>query len=255
MTSAKVQFIGTATTIIRCGPFTILTDPNFLHKGQVAWLGHGLVSRRLTEPAISVDELPELDLVVLSHLHGDHWDRVARRGWDAGLPVIPTPHAAKRLQGRHGFRHAHGLQTWETFAHHKLGQRLTVTALPAIHAHGFVQKLLPPVMGSLIELQSPTGEVQLRFSRRGDPFLFDGIQEISRRYGTVDAAIVHLGGTTLPGGLVVTLDGEQGAELVDLIRPRSVVPVHYDATGFSSPHCRTSARALTNAAWEILFSM
>jgi L-ascorbate metabolism protein UlaG (beta-lactamase superfamily) len=35
------------------------------------------VSRRRTEPAIGVAELPELDAVVLSHLHGDHFDRIA----------------------------------------------------------------------------------------------------------------------------------------------------------------------------------
>jgi L-ascorbate metabolism protein UlaG (beta-lactamase superfamily) len=27
-----------------------------------------------------VTSLPDLDAIVLSHLHGDHWDRIARRG-------------------------------------------------------------------------------------------------------------------------------------------------------------------------------
>jgi L-ascorbate metabolism protein UlaG (beta-lactamase superfamily) len=236
MTTAQVQFIGTATTVIHCGPFTILTDPNFLHKGQIAWLGHGLISRRLTEPAIGVDQLPKLDLVVLSHLHGDHWDRVARRGLDSGLPIVTTPHASKRLQGRHGFRRAHGLRTWETSSHTKSGKTLTITSLPAIHAHGVIERLLPPVMGSLLELHDAAGRLELRLYLTGDTLMFDGIHEIARRYGEIDAAVVHLGGTTLPGGMVVTLDGEQGAELVNLVQPRSVIPVHYDDYGlFRSP--------------------
>jgi hypothetical protein len=37
-----VTFIGTATTLLRLGPFTLLTDPNFLHRGQHAKLGYGL---------------------------------------------------------------------------------------------------------------------------------------------------------------------------------------------------------------------
>ena len=77
---ASIQSIGTATVLLRCGPFVLLTDPNFLHRGQFAWLGRGLVSRRLTEPALQLSELPDLDAVVLSHLHGDHWDPVARPG-------------------------------------------------------------------------------------------------------------------------------------------------------------------------------
>jgi hypothetical protein len=34
-----ITFIGTATTIVRLGSFTVLTDPNFLHRGQRAYLG------------------------------------------------------------------------------------------------------------------------------------------------------------------------------------------------------------------------
>ena len=48
---ATLTFVGTATTLLRLGPFTDLTDPNFLRKGQLAYLGKGLVSRRRTSPA------------------------------------------------------------------------------------------------------------------------------------------------------------------------------------------------------------
>ena len=57
-----ISFIGTATTLIRLGSFTLLTDPNFLHRGQRAYLGKGLWSRRLTDPALSPDALPVLSL-------------------------------------------------------------------------------------------------------------------------------------------------------------------------------------------------
>ncbi len=110
--AGSIEFIGNATTLIRYGDFTLLTDPNFLHRGQRAYLGYGLVSKRLTDPALDVSELPQLDAVLLSHLHGDHWDRVARRGLDRALPILTTPHASRRLQGRPGFRRAMGLRTW-----------------------------------------------------------------------------------------------------------------------------------------------
>jgi hypothetical protein len=60
-TACSLQFIGTATVLLRLGPFTVLTDPNFLHLGERAYLGHGLVSKRLTQPALSIEELPVLD--------------------------------------------------------------------------------------------------------------------------------------------------------------------------------------------------
>jgi L-ascorbate metabolism protein UlaG (beta-lactamase superfamily) len=43
-------FVGNATTVIRYGGFTLLTDPNFLRRGQLAYLGWGLSTRRLREP-------------------------------------------------------------------------------------------------------------------------------------------------------------------------------------------------------------
>ena len=42
-----LTFVGTATTVLRLGSFTLLTDPNFLHRGQRAYLGKGLWTKRL----------------------------------------------------------------------------------------------------------------------------------------------------------------------------------------------------------------
>lgn len=83
---ASLTFVGTATTVLRIGSFTVLTDPNFLHRGQRAYLGKCLWSRRLTEPSMGIPDLPPLDAVLLSHLHGDHFDRVARHQLDRRRP-------------------------------------------------------------------------------------------------------------------------------------------------------------------------
>ncbi len=96
-TGRTLEFIGTATCLLRLGPFTLLTDPNFLHRGQRAYLGKGLWSRRLTEPSLQPAGLPPLDLVLLSHLHGDHFDRIARRELDREVPILSTPEASRRL--------------------------------------------------------------------------------------------------------------------------------------------------------------
>lgn len=232
----SLLFVGNATTVIRYGGFTLLTDPNFLHRGQYAYLGHGLVSRRRTEPACSVAQLPELDAVVLSHLHGDHWDRVARRGLDRGLPIVTTPHASRRLQGWHGFRRAVGLRTWDSHTLVKDGRVLRVTATPGRHGPGRVAALLPPVMGSVLEFGDGDGAVDLRVYVSGDTLMVDELHEIPRRFPDVDLALVHLGGTTLLRTVMVTMDGRQGADLLDLVRPAWTVPIHVDDyTVFRSP--------------------
>lgn len=232
---SEVLFVGNATTLIRHGGFTLLTDPNFLHRGQHAYLGYGLTSRRRTEPALDVGDLPPLDAVVLSHMHGDHWDRITRRGLDRRVPIITTRHAARRLR-RQGFTRAVGLRTWDEHRLHKNGRTLTVTSLPARHAPGPAQFLLPPVMGSMLDFTHPDGRLDLRLHLSGDTLVDPMLCEIPVRFPGIDVALVHLGGTKLLGTLLVTMDGTQGARWVRLIDPRMAVPIHYDDyTVFSSP--------------------
>ncbi|GAA4573508.1 MBL fold metallo-hydrolase [Planotetraspora kaengkrachanensis] len=222
---ASVFFIGNATTIIRCDGFTVLTDPNFLHRGQRANLGWGITTKRRTEPAMDVYELPPLDAVVLSHMHGDHWDRVARRGLDKEVPIITTHQAARRLK-RQGFHNALGLEYWEEHRIQRGDRTLTITATPARHAPGPMQMLLPPCMGSVLDF-TRQGEMDMRLHISGDTIMDPCLAEIPQRFTDIDVGIVHLGGTKILG-MLVSMDGWQGADWIQLIKPASVLPVHYD---------------------------
>lgn len=224
-----LQFIGTATTLLSLGPFRILTDPNFLHQGERAHLGYGLTSKRLTQPALRPDELPPLDAVLLSHLHGDHWDRRARAGIDRSTRVLTTRHAARHLSTWQGFRAAKGLRTWEHTNFDKEGASLRVTAVPARHANNpFLNALLPPVMGSVLEVVATPGSAPRRIYITGDTMPFDELGAIGSRFAPIDLAVVHVGGTTLPGGFIVTMTGRDAVDLLQLLRPAHAVPVHYD---------------------------
>jgi L-ascorbate metabolism protein UlaG (beta-lactamase superfamily) len=235
-----VTFIGNATTLVTADGITLLTDPNFLHRGQHAYLGYGLLSKRLHEPALAIDRLPALDGVLLSHMHGDHWDRVAQNGLDRTLPVITTPHAAKRLR-RRGFGHSVGLDTWQHHTITKGGTTVSVTALPGRHAPTPIDRFLPPVMGSMVEVSPAAGPTR-RLYISGDTLLIEELGEIPRRFPDVDAGVLHLGGTRLPFGrhlrfgLTVTMDGTQGAGAAELLDLPKIIPVHFNDYGvFASP--------------------
>ncbi len=232
--SGSLRFIGNATVLIRHAGFTILTDPNFLHRGEEADLGYGLSTKRLTDPSMEIDELPSLDLVVLSHYHGDHFDQVAEERLDRSVPIVTTPDAAETLRDK-GFDRAVALETWASHEAETGGSRLTVTAMPGQHAPGALTVALPDVMGSMLEFSGEDPSTSVRIYITGDTLIFDRIREIPERYPEIDLALLHLGGTRVMG-LTVTMDAEQGVEMLGRVGPRLAIPIHYDDyEAFKSP--------------------
>jgi L-ascorbate metabolism protein UlaG (beta-lactamase superfamily) len=61
------------------------------------------------------------------------------------------------------------------------------------------------------------------------------VSEIARRHPDIDVAVVHLGGTRVLFH-TVTMDGEQGVDFLERVRPREAIPVHHDDYGvFRAP--------------------
>ncbi len=233
-TNGSVFFIGTATVIIRYAGFTILTDPNFLHAGDHVHLGYGLTSERLTEPALDINELPPLDLCVLSHYHGDHFDQIAEEKLNRDLLIVTTNHAVAELTSR-GFRNPHGLDTWESAIITKGATRLRITSMPGQHGPGMVDFALPPVMGSVLEFETAGNKRLLRLYISGDTLIHDDLKEIPKRFPNIDLGLFHLGGTRI-FGVMLTMDGEQGVEAIRIINPDKAIPIHYnDYDVFKSP--------------------
>ncbi len=225
--SGSVEFVGTATVIIRYGGFTLLTDPNFLHRGDHVHLGFGMTAPRLTEPAFDIQNLPPIDLVVLSHLHGDHFDQIVEQRLDHALPIVTTPEAARALR-RKGFRAARGLYTWQRLVVSKGLSRLTITSMPAQHAPGLMQLVLPSVMGTMLDWRpSDSLRPAMRVYVTGDTLLRNQLREIPRRFPDIDLALLHLGGTRL-FGVLLTMDARQGVEAIRRIQPKKAIPIHFD---------------------------
>lgn len=83
----RVTWIGHASVLIQTSGLNILTDP--VWSARAGPFGFG--PRRVAEPGIRFDDLPPIDLVVVSHNHYDHMDLATlRRLWDRDRPVFIT---------------------------------------------------------------------------------------------------------------------------------------------------------------------
>ncbi len=85
-------WIGHATVLLRIGGMTVLTDPVWSHRVGV---GLGLATagpRRLIAPALSIAQLPRIDLILISHAHFDHLDRPTLSRLDRHIPIVTARH-------------------------------------------------------------------------------------------------------------------------------------------------------------------
>ncbi|KAI0018350.1 Metallo-hydrolase/oxidoreductase [Xylariomycetidae sp. FL0641] len=128
---------------------------------------------------------------------------------------------------------------------------IKVTATPGKHvppgplaAANDLLKAVPPTNGWLLELgttfKAPTGaasesmDTGYRIYISGDTLFVDELREIPKRLQNdkIDLMLVHLGGTTIPGPsmplVMVTMDAEQGLQLMQLVNPDVTIPIHYD---------------------------
>ncbi len=250
--TASVTFIGNATVLLRLNGCTLLTDPSFLHAGDHVHVGYGLFAKRLLEPALQLADLPPLDALLLSHLHGDHWDPPAERGLDHGLPLVTTKQAAKALAAR-GFTRTCGLDHWDEVALDKPGGGgVKITAVPAQHGPKPVAALLPATNGHMLDVPRERGR-PLRVYISGDTLVHDALREIPRRLPGIDVALLHLGGTRIPSaklGVLVTLDAAGGVEAVRVIDPRTVIPIHTDDWNLFSSGLDEFVEAMREAGLE-----
>jgi L-ascorbate metabolism protein UlaG (beta-lactamase superfamily) len=169
----------------------------------------------------------------LSHFHGDHFDQVAERHLDRSIPIITNAEATKELQQR-GFRYPKSLDTWSFVSVEKGDLRVRITSMPGRHGPPLSNLVMPEVMGSMLEFE-PMGGSPFRLYITGDTLLFDDLKEIPARYPDIDLSLLHLGGTRVLG-ILVTMDGRQGVELIKLVRPRRAIPIHFnDYDVFTSP--------------------
>ncbi|MFG3037681.1 MBL fold metallo-hydrolase [Streptomyces sp. NPDC048330] len=221
---ATVTYVGTATVLLRLGDLTVLTDPAF-DPAPADYPGARPL-RRTAGPALTPDDMPPLDLVLLSHdQHVDNLDHAGREVLARAATVLTTPEAAERLRadGRATGR-VEGLARWETRRVTAGATTVTVTATPARHGPEGTEHVTGPVTGFVVEHDGRA----LYFS--GDTVRHDALAEIGTRF-SLDTAFLHLGDAHFPttGDRAFSLSAHEGAALARTLGARTVVPLHFDS--------------------------
>jgi len=82
-------WLGHSTALIKVDGFTILTDPIFSDRAGIDLMILTLGIKRVVAPALDIESLPRIDLILLSHAHMDHFDTPSLRRLESkGTRVI-----------------------------------------------------------------------------------------------------------------------------------------------------------------------
>ncbi len=106
-------WIGHATVLMQASGLNVLTDPIFSHRASpLQFVG----PQRAQAPGIRLEDLPHIDVVVISHNHYDHLDRLSIRALAAqagGAPVFLVPLQLRTWLVRQGVTAGIELDWWQ----------------------------------------------------------------------------------------------------------------------------------------------
>lgn len=235
----KVTQVRNATVLIEFQssgtPIGLLVDPMLARSGALPSLRYFAGLRRRNPLVNLPDQWPDLAARVthglITHCQRGHFDHLDRAGTrflrDAGVPVFCTPRDTEHLRGLNLKPHElHGSQRQPFFHGH-------ITAVPCVHGHGWVGRLMEHGSGYLIELP---GEPSLYIA--GDTVLSPDVTRIlSERQPAV--AILPAGGAQLDIGTRILMDGDDVLAACAMT-PGVIIANHLEALD----HCPTSRATL-----------
>jgi L-ascorbate metabolism protein UlaG (beta-lactamase superfamily) len=198
----RVTWAGHSTVLIELEGLRVLTDP--VLRTRVAHILRDV-------PLAGDDVFRELDAVLVSHMHHDHFDPPSLRKIDRRTELI-VPRGARKACARLGFEHVTELGVGDSAP---VGA-ITVTGTYAAHRAGRLWGRGPEAIGFIAGARQ-----RLYFA--GDTDIFPGMRDLR---GELDVALLPVGGwgpKLGPGHL----DAHRAAEALALLEPRVAVPIHW----------------------------
>lgn len=204
-------WVGHATVLLRIGGMTVLTDPVFSNRvglGLGVWTGG---PRRLVAPALSIRQLPHVDLILISHAHFDHLDRPTLHRLSRKTPVI-TAHHTQDLVRDLGFRDVTELRWGES------SERGPVRVTAREVSHWGARTFTDDHRGyNAYVIES----ADRRVLYGGDTAYHEGFRGV----GPVDLAVLGIG--AYDPYIAAHATPEQAIRMADHCRAERVLPMHH----------------------------
>jgi L-ascorbate metabolism protein UlaG (beta-lactamase superfamily) len=216
-----LAWIGHATVLINLFGVKILTDPVLFPRIGIRLPGFTIGPKRLTAPALQFHELPNVDLIVLSHAHFDHLDLRTLGCFDRNTSVI-TARETSDLFRRTRFRDINELDWGETKNFKTAAGEIDVTAFPVKHWGARTRRDTHRGYNAYLIESRTRGSRRIIFA--GDTAMTDGFAQLRQDRG-VDIAIMSIGAYN--PWIHSHCTPEQAVQMANAAGAHFIMPVHH----------------------------
>ncbi|WP_422378172.1 MBL fold metallo-hydrolase [Roseibium sp.] len=231
-----ITWLGGATLLIRFGGLTLLTDPAFgegknafqmANPNEMFDLAKGpntiFHERRTSFQGI---DLGEVDHLLLSHLHEDHFDQTAEAALPKEMPTLVPAHDLDAMREK-GFSDLTRADWHKTHVLETESASISITAVPADHSEDpDISALLGPGNGYWLRFQQGGWSKTVYWT--GDTFPTDTVLEAIKPLGSPDILIPHMGGVGSTGSLgQISMGAEHLKKFLAFTQPQKILPIHH----------------------------
>lgn len=214
----RVTWINHATALVQMDGVNVLTDPIWSDRcSPVGWAG----PERARPPGLRFEDLPPIDLVLISHNHYDHLDLPTLRRLAArDRPVILAGLGTRALLEAEGVPRSADLDWWQGADHGPL----RITAVPAQHFSGRGLGDRDRTLWAGFVVQGPAGTVYFA----GDTGWGPHFAQIAARFGPPRLALLPIGAYRPRWFMApMHIDPEEAVRAHRLLGARTSVGIHW----------------------------
>ncbi len=179
-----ITYINHSTFLIQTDSLNIITDPVYSKRvSPVSFAG----PKRMRPPGIRFEDLPDLDIVLISHNHYDHLDiATLKRVHEMFDPLFITPLGVDLYLNQKGITKTVSLDWWES---HPVSNQVLISAVEAQHfsSRGMFDRDKTLWAGFVIESQS--GNIYFA----GDTGYNNFFKKIGEDYAPIKTALIPIG--------------------------------------------------------------
>ena len=211
-----------ATLWLEYGGNTFLIDPMLSEQGENPPVMNSFNNRR--NPLVPLPDPVETwlnpDVVLVTHLHADHWDAAAVALLSHDIPLLCYIGDQERIASQ-GFNNIKAIQDVISLG------GVSITRTCGQHGTGEVGQLMGTVSGFVLQAE---GEPTLYIT--GDTIWCDEVQQVLDEYHP-ELTIVNAGGARFLSGGPITMDDQDVVDLCSYAPDTAIIAVHMDAIN----HC------------------